>query len=73
MKYIILSDGSPGGFKTPRQLSEINGEPIIKRTIRLLKENGIISANYKDGDIIEQGTIIKVVLSRGSLKMKSFK
>ena len=42
MKYIILSDGSPEGFKTPRQLSEINGEPIIKRTIRLLKENGII-------------------------------
>ena len=41
MKYIILSDGSPEGFKTPRQLSEINGEPIIKRTIRLLKENGI--------------------------------
>ena len=38
-----------------------------------IKENGIISANYKDGDIIEQGTIIKVVLSRGSLKMKSFK
>ncbi len=38
-----------------------------------IKENGIISANYKDGDIIEQGTIIKVVLSRGSLKMKNFK
>ena len=41
MKYIILSDGTPEGFKTPRQLCLINGEPIIKRTIRLLKENGI--------------------------------
>jgi len=38
-----------------------------------IKENGIISTNYKKGDIIEQGTIVKVVLSRGSLKMKSFK
>lgn len=41
MKYIILSDGASNNFKTPRQLSIVNGEPIIKRTIRLLKENGI--------------------------------
>lgn len=41
MKYIILSDGTPNSFKTPRQLSVVNGEPIIKRTIRLLKENGV--------------------------------
>lgn len=40
-KYIILSDGKSKEFKTPRQLSIINDEPIIKRTIRLLKENGI--------------------------------
>ena len=40
-KYIILSDGTPEGFNIPRQLIKINGEPLIKRTIRLLKENGI--------------------------------
>lgn len=39
-KYIILSDCSVG-FDTPRQLTEINGETLIKRTIRLLKENGV--------------------------------
>lgn len=39
-KYIILADCSVG-FETPRQLTEINGEPLLKRTIRLLKENGI--------------------------------
>lgn len=39
-KYIILADSSIG-FELPRQLSVICGEPIIKRTIRLLKENGI--------------------------------
>lgn len=39
-KYIILADCSVG-FEIPRQLTEINGEPLIKRTIRLLKENGI--------------------------------
>lgn len=39
-KYIILADCSVG-FETPRQLTEINGEPLLKRTIRLLKENGV--------------------------------
>lgn len=38
---VILSDGTPKEFETPRQLCKINGEPIIKRTIRLLKENGV--------------------------------
>lgn len=39
-KYIILANSSVG-FEIPRQLTEINGEPLVKRTIRLLKENGI--------------------------------
>ena len=39
-RYIILANCSVG-FEIPRQLIEINGEPLIKRTIRLLKENGI--------------------------------
>ena len=39
-KYIILADSSIG-FETPRQLTKINDETIIERTIRLLKENGI--------------------------------
>lgn len=42
MKYVILADSkSDYTFKEPRQLTKINGEPLIKRTIRLLKENGI--------------------------------
>lgn len=42
VKYIILADSINRQFqKEPRQLLEINGEPIIKRTIRLLKENGV--------------------------------
>ena len=41
MKYIIMCGGGLHGWDAPRQLSEINGEPIIARTIRLLRENGI--------------------------------
>lgn len=40
MKYIILANCSIG-FEKPRQLSVIHNEPVICRTIRLLKENGI--------------------------------
>lgn len=41
MRYVILAKGGHKGFKEPRQLSKINGERILDRTIRLLKENGI--------------------------------
>lgn len=42
MTYIILADSNNiHSFKIPRQLIEINGEKLIQRTIRLLKENGI--------------------------------
>ena len=48
-KYIILADSSIG-FETPRQLTEINGEPLVKRTIRLLKENGITDITITSHD-----------------------
>lgn len=41
-KYIILADSDNiEPFVTPRQLTKINGESLIERTIRLLKENGV--------------------------------
>ena len=41
MKYIILANSNDKTFDIPRQLIEINGEPLVVRTIRLLKENGV--------------------------------
>lgn len=42
MKYVIMCDSwNRQPFKTPRQLIKINGEPLVSRTIRLLKENGV--------------------------------
>ena len=41
MKYIIMCGGSYEKWETPRQLLEVNGEAIVARTIRLLRENGI--------------------------------
>ena len=40
MRYLIMCGGDYH-VDVPRQLWEINGEPIVKRTIRLLRENGV--------------------------------
>lgn len=41
MKYIIMCGGTYTKWKQPKQLTEINGEPLVGRTIRLLKDNGV--------------------------------
>lgn len=41
MKYIIMCGGEYQGWETPRQLLPIKGEPLVARTIRQLRENGI--------------------------------
>lgn len=37
-----------------------------------VKAGSVIEANYKEGDEIEEGTTIKIVTSKGVLKMKNF-
>lgn len=41
MDYIIMCGGYYQDFETPKQLSIVNGERLVDRTIRLLRENGI--------------------------------
>lgn len=41
MKYIIMCGGTYRRWETPRQLIKIKGEPIVARTIRLLRECGV--------------------------------
>lgn len=41
MKYIIMAGGQYNQFTIPKHLFVIDGEKVIERTIRLLKENGI--------------------------------
>ena len=52
MKYIIMCGGNYPVWKKPRHLLPFLGEPIVARTIRLLRENGIediaISTNRMD-------------------------
>ena len=41
MKYIIMCGGHYKKWEKPRHLIEVTGEPIVARTIRLLREAGI--------------------------------
>lgn len=41
MRYIIMCGGTYQQWETPKQLVKIRGEPIVARTIRLLRENGV--------------------------------
>lgn len=41
MKYIIMAGGNYDYWETPKQMIEIKGEPIVARTIRLLREAGV--------------------------------
>lgn len=41
MKYIIMCGGHYDQWQQPKQLTFIKGEPIVHRTIRLLREAGI--------------------------------
>lgn len=57
MKYIIMAGGKYKNFEKPKQLLKVNGEILIERTIRLLKENGIkdiaISTNNPAFDYLD--------------------
>ena len=61
-------------------MSEIT-EWVIKNKLKIefkdkyddsIEENAVISANYKEGDIVSEGTEIEVVVSRGKLIMPKF-
>lgn len=53
-KYVILANSNDKTLDIPRQLVEINGEKLVERTIRLLKENGVkdivVASNNKQFD-----------------------
>ena len=40
MKYIIMCGGQYG-WETPRQMTEIFGDPVVARTIRLLRQEDV--------------------------------
>lgn len=68
-KVIIMCGGNYEDFKTHKSLSIVNGEKLVERTIRLLKENSIkdiyISSNEEDfkeyANVLHHNNSFKVV------------
>lgn len=52
MKYIIMCGGTYRKWEQPRQLIRILGEPIVARTIRLLREAGVKDIAISSNDSI---------------------
>lgn len=51
MQYIIMCGGKYDRWQqTPKQLSIVNGEPVVARTIRLLHENGVTDIAISSND-----------------------
>jgi len=50
MQYIIMCGGNYPHWQKPRQLTEINGEALVERTIRLLKECGVTDIAISTND-----------------------
>ncbi len=57
-KYILMCGGTYEDWEKPKHLSEVCGEPIVARTIRLLRENGVT-------DIAISTTNVKAFLGFG--------
>lgn len=55
MKYIIMAGGVYDKWSTPKHLTLLKGEPLVARTIRLLKENGVTDiAISSNNELFEQ-------------------
>lgn len=67
MKYIIMCGGTYKKWETPRQLLPINGEPIVARTIRLLRESGIEDIAISSNDPIFEQLGVPVLKHNNSM------
>ncbi len=66
MKYILLCGGMNSKeqkrFDKPRHLLEIKGEPIVARTIRLLRENGVFDISIStDAPELFEGFGVQII------------
>lgn len=51
-KYIIMCGGNYNVWEKPRQLTKINNETLVERTIRLLRENNVVDIAISSNDAI---------------------
>ncbi len=79
MQYIIMCGGEYKKWETPRQLVKINGEPLVLRTIRLLREAGVSDIIISVSNVVQYKLFRSVadledipVLAKGSNKYVAY-
>ena len=61
MTYLILCGGQYDRWTIPKQLTDIGGEPLVARTIRLLRENGVSDIAISSNDSRFEGFGVPVI------------
>ena len=69
MKYIIMCGGKYSRWKTPKQLFKIQGEPIVARTIRLLKSEGVRDIAISTNDSRFAGFGVPILKHKNNMKV----
>lgn len=78
MKYIIMCGGVFKDLEIPRQLMNINGEPLVERTIRLLRKLGVtdISISTSEGrndfDYLSMTENIPIIKFHNSYNVRAY-
>lgn len=68
MKYIIMCGGNYPGWETPRQMIKIRGEPVVTRTIRLLREAGVDDICISTNDLRFEQFGVPILRHRNDFK-----
>ena len=71
MRYIIMCGGTYRKWETPRQLIRIRGEPIVARTIRLLREAGVEDIAISSNDKIFEQLGVPVLRHKNNFTVKA--
>lgn len=72
MKYIIMCGGTYQKWERPRQLINVNGEAIVERTIRLLRENGITDIAISSNNAIFESFGVTVLRHTNTYSAKGY-
>lgn len=71
-KYIIMCGGHYAAWNRPRQLIEVNGEPIVARTIRLLRNEGVEDISISSNNLVFEQFGVPVLKHRNDYDARAY-
>lgn len=71
-RYIIMCGGTYTQWDTPRHLTEVNGEPLVARAIRLLREHGVRDIAISSNNDVFRQFGVPVLKHHNDYKAKAY-